>query len=151
MKYLYNQKMSRIIRHTRRQSESLHANYHKRNTSGHSHHVDVAHANRTCHQRDGSAINRHSSVTNATPLPRPRDEINLSGNYNSNRQALLKDGRQIQDVHNSYSSIHTARLTGNSNTHDQVMENYHITLKWNYRRNPQNRRNGNKYKHRDYP
>jgi hypothetical protein len=53
----------------------------------------------------GSAINRHSSVTNVASLPGPRDEINLSGNYNSNRQALLEDGRQIQDVHSSSSPL----------------------------------------------
>jgi hypothetical protein len=38
-------------------------------------------------------------------MPPNQDEINLSGNYNSNRQTLLEDGRQIQDVHNSYSPI----------------------------------------------
>ena len=144
--------MSMIIRLTKRKSEILHTNYHKRNTSGHSNYVGVTHVNRTQHQRDESAINRHSSVTNATPLPRPRDEINFSDNSNSNRQALLKDGRQIQDVHNSSSSIHTARFTGNHNTHAQVMENYHRTLNWKYRKNPQHRQNGNTHKqrYRDY-
>jgi len=140
MKYLYTQKISRIVRLTSRQSEILHTYDYQRNTSGHSHNVDVTHANRTQHQRDKSEINRHSSVTNSTSLPPHRDEINLRGNYNSNRQTPLEDGRQIQDVHNSFS-------------HDQVMENYHRTLNWNYRRNPQNRQNGNKHKqtHRDYP
>ena len=152
MKYMYRQKMSRIIYLTRRQREILHANDHKRNTSDHSRYVDVTHANKTQYQRDESSINRHNSVTNATVMPPNQDEINLSGNYNSNRQTLLEDGRQIQDVHNSYSPIHTARFTGNSNTHDQIMENYHRTLNWNYRRNPQHRQNGNTHKqrYRDY-
>jgi hypothetical protein len=66
---------------------------------------------------------------------------------------ILEDGRQIQDVHNSYSPIYTARFIGNSNAHDQVMENYRRTLNTNYRRNPQPRQNGNTHKqrYRDYP
>ena len=67
------------------------------------------------------------------------------------QSAILEDGRQ--DVHNSYCPIHTARFIGNSNTHDQVMENYRRTLNTNYRRNPQHRQNGNTHKqrYRDYP
>lgn len=117
MKYMYKQKMARIIHLTRTQS-----------------------------------INIHSRVTNATVMSPNQDEINLRDNYNSNRQTLLTYGRQIQDVHNSYSLIHTARFTGNYNTHAQVMDNYHRTLNGNYRRNPQHRQNGNTHKqrYRDY-
>ena len=55
--------MSMIIRLTKRKSEILHTNYHKKNTSGLSNYVGVTYVNRTQHQRDESAINRHSSVT----------------------------------------------------------------------------------------